>query len=88
MLTKRILIAAAAVSVTLGSFGLGASIPAEAATMKHAKLHPVAACTKHWVRLSKDKWTWTCGVTHPKHHKVHHAVKPIVKNPVTKKHTK
>ncbi len=74
MFTRKVLATVTALSLAVGSLGLASAIPAEAG-MKKPVVH---ACTKHWVRLSKDNWIWTCG-----HHKVHkgHAMTTKVRKP-------
>ncbi len=67
MSMPRILAAITAASIALGTFSLGATVPAAAAMGRH-HLHHALACKKHWVRLSRDNWIWTCGHRH--HHRM------------------
>ena len=80
MLLKNALAAAAAVMITAGAMGLGAT-DAGAATMKpsHRMLVCKAGSVPHLVRVKvHGKWhkVWRC---HRVHHKIHHKPKTKVK---------
>lgn len=81
MSMPRVLAVLTAASVALGSFGLGAAVPA-AAAMKEHHHHHALVCKKHWVRLSKDNWIWTCGHHHHHHHMMMKTPTGMMKTPM------